>query len=78
MVVQEVQKYSQPPPLIGFSGIPHAVLFCFVLFCFVLFCFKRFYLFYVYEHTVAVFSHTRRGHQIPSQVFVSHHVVAGN
>jgi hypothetical protein len=35
------------------------------------------YLFYVYEYTVAVFRHTRRGHQIPLQMVVSHHVVAG-
>jgi hypothetical protein len=36
------------------------------------------YLFYVCEYTVAVFRHTRRGHQIPLQMVVSHHVVAGN
>jgi len=34
-------------------------------------------LFIVYEYTVAVFRHTRRGHQISLQVVVSHHVVAG-
>jgi hypothetical protein len=38
--------------------------------------FKKF-LFYVYEYTVAVFRHIRRGHQIPCQMGVSHHVVAG-
>jgi hypothetical protein len=32
----------------------------------------------VYEYTVAVFRHTRRGHHIPLQMVVSHHVVAGN
>jgi hypothetical protein len=37
-----------------------------------------FILFYLHEYTVAVFSHTRRGHQIPLQIVVSHHVVAGN
>jgi hypothetical protein len=26
---------------------------------------KNMHLFYVYEYTIAVFSHTRRGHQIP-------------
>jgi hypothetical protein len=35
-------------------------------------------LFYVCEYTVAVFRHTRRGHCIPLQMVVSHHVVAGN
>ena len=35
------------------------------------------YLFNVYECTVAVFRHTRRGHRIPLQMVVSHHVVAG-
>jgi hypothetical protein len=39
---------------------------------------KVIYLFYLYEYTVAVFSHTRRGHLIPIQMVVSHHVVAGN
>jgi hypothetical protein len=33
---------------------------------------------YVYEYIVAVFRHTRRGHQIPLQMVVNHHVVAGN
>ena len=36
------------------------------------------FVFYVYEYTVAVFRHTRRGHQILLQMVVSHHVVAGN
>jgi hypothetical protein len=36
-----------------------------------------FFKIYLYEYIVAVFRHTRRGHQIPLQVVVSHHVVAG-
>jgi hypothetical protein len=37
------------------------------------------YLFiYLFEYAVAIFRHTRRGHWIPLQVVVSHHVVAGN
>jgi hypothetical protein len=36
------------------------------------------YFLYVYEDTFAVFRHTRRGHRIPLQMVVSHHVVAGN
>jgi hypothetical protein len=41
--------------------------------------FFRLYLSYIYdEYTVAVFRHTRRGHRIPLQMVVSHHVVAGN
>jgi hypothetical protein len=39
---------------------------------------KIIYLFNVYEYTVAVFRHTRRGHQISLQMVVSHHVIAGN
>jgi hypothetical protein len=35
-------------------------------------------LFNVCEYTEAVFRHTRRGHRIPLQMVVSHHVVAGN
>jgi hypothetical protein len=34
--------------------------------------------FIYYEYAVAVFRHTRRGHQISLQMVVSHHVVAGN
>ena len=40
--------------------------------------FLKVYLFYVYEYTVALFRHTRRGHWIPLQMVVSHHEVAGN
>jgi hypothetical protein len=35
------------------------------------------YLFIICKYTVAVFRHTRRGHQISLQMVVSHHVVAG-
>jgi hypothetical protein len=40
--------------------------------------FFKIYSFYIGEYTVSVFRHTRRGHQIPLQMVVSHHVVAGN
>jgi hypothetical protein len=39
---------------------------------------KKKHIYFMYEYTVAVFTHTRRGHQIPLQMLVSHHVVAGN
>jgi hypothetical protein len=43
------------------------------------FFFLRFvYFFYLYEYTAAVFRYTRRGHWIPLQMVVSHHVVVGN
>jgi hypothetical protein len=42
------------------------------------FLFLKICLFHVCEYTVAVFRHSRREHQIPSQMVVSHHVVAGN
>jgi hypothetical protein len=35
-------------------------------------------LFIICKYTVAVFRHSRRGHQILLQMVVSHHVVAGN
>jgi hypothetical protein len=35
-------------------------------------------LFIIHKHIVAVFRHTRRGHQISLQMVVSHHVVARN
>jgi hypothetical protein len=31
----------------------------------------------IFKYTVAVFRHTRRGHQISLRMVVSHHVVAG-
>jgi hypothetical protein len=40
--------------------------------------FLNIYIFYLYDYTVAVFRHTRRGRQILLQMVVSHHVVAGN
>jgi len=49
-----------------------------VLFCWVAFFKKGFiYLFFYIMNTVAVSLHNRRGHQIPLQMVVSHHVVAG-
>ena len=42
-----------------------------------LFFLRFIYLFYVYEHTITLFRHTRRGHQIPLQMVASHHVGAG-
>ena len=42
------------------------------------FLFKIIYLFYVYEHTVAVFRHTRRGHLDPITNGYELHMVAGN
>jgi hypothetical protein len=48
------------------------------IYMYVYICIYMTYLFYVYEHTVTVFRHTRRGHQIPLQMVESHHVVAGN
>jgi hypothetical protein len=61
------------------------VWFCFILvylgFLCVCFLFFKIYLFmYVFiicKYSVAVFRHTRRGHQISSWMVVSHHVVAG-
>ena len=40
-----------------------------------LFCLLFIDWFYVYGYTVAVFMDTKRGHQIPSQMVVNHHVV---
>ena len=38
---------------------------------------QKIYLFIICKYTVAVFRHSRRGRQIPLQMFVGHHVVAG-
>jgi hypothetical protein len=40
--------------------------------------FLKVYLFYLYEYTVDVFRHTRRGHQIQLQMVVSHRMAAVN
>jgi len=47
-----------------------------MFFNFYLFIFNI-YLFIICKYTVAVSIHTRRGHQIPLQMAVSHRVVAG-
>jgi hypothetical protein len=39
--------------------------------------FLKIYLFIICKYAVAVFRHLRRGHRIPLQMVVSHHVVAG-
>jgi hypothetical protein len=43
-----------------------------------LFSFLKIYLFYKCEYTEVVFRHTRRGHQIPLKMVVSHYVFVGN
>jgi hypothetical protein len=46
---------------------------------FILFPFLKNYLFYVYEYTITLLKHTRRGHiRSHYKMVVSHHVVAGN
>jgi hypothetical protein len=58
-----------------FSLHTHLLSFHKALFTFL---FKIFiYLFYLYEYTVADFRQTRRGHWIPLQMVVSHHVASG-
>ena len=47
-------------------------------FVFVFVYFFKIYLFNICEYIVAVFRHTRRGHQVLLQIVVSHHGVAGN
>jgi hypothetical protein len=49
---------------LAFFNITH-FFFCFI------------YLFIICKYTVAVFRHSRRGHQISLRMVVSHHVVAG-
>ena len=41
------------------------------------FIYKDLLIIIIWNHTVAVFRHTRRGHQISLQMVVRHHVVAG-
>jgi hypothetical protein len=41
------------------------------------FFFLRF-IYLMYKYNIAVFRHTRRGHQIPLQMIVSYQVVTGN
>jgi hypothetical protein len=44
---------------------------------FFFFFFLKIYLLIICKYTVAVFRHSRRGHQISLGMVVSHHVVAG-
>jgi hypothetical protein len=53
-----------------------SLLFLAFLFFFFFFFFKDLFII-IHKYTVAVFKHTRRGHQISLWVVVSHHVVAG-
>jgi hypothetical protein len=39
--------------------------------------FPEIYLFIICKYTVAVFRHIRRGHRVPLQMVVSHHVFGG-
>jgi hypothetical protein len=48
------------------------------LYCIFFLLFKKTYLFYVYEYTADVFTHTRRGLQIPLQMVGRQLVAAGN
>ena len=41
------------------------------------FLFFKIYLFIICKYTVAVFRHSKRGHQISLRMVVSHHMVAG-
>jgi hypothetical protein len=63
-----------PGPSVGL------VLFFVFLFLILLlfFIYLFIYLFNICEYTVTLFRHTRRRHQIPLQMVVSFHVVAGN
>jgi hypothetical protein len=74
-----VSKVEVHRILLGAEQVLYGTLtFYFILFYFI---FLRFiyYVFYAYEYTTtALFRHTRRGHQTPLQMVVSHHVVAGN
>jgi hypothetical protein len=84
-VAKDDLKFLTLLSLFLFFLLSFFVLFCFLFLLFFFlkigfsFSFLRFiYLFYVYEYAIALFRHTRRGHQIPLQMVVSHHVIAGN
>jgi hypothetical protein len=49
-----------------------------LIFFFFFFFFKSYLFIIICKYTVAVFGHSRRGHQIPLEMVVSHHVVAEN
>jgi hypothetical protein len=63
-------------PLILLIGVEIGKGF-FCLSCFVCLRFSYF-MFYLYEYTVAAFKQSRIGHQISLLMVVSHHVVARN
>jgi hypothetical protein len=55
----------------------HFTLWIEAKFFFFFFFFLKIYLLIICKYTVAVFRHSRRGHQISLGMVVSHHVVAG-
>jgi hypothetical protein len=71
------QRHLPPSPALADLSF-YFILFYFILFYFILFYFLRFIYSFMYVSTMSFFRHTRRGHQIPLQIVVSHHVVAGN
>ena len=75
----ELRTFGRAVSALTLWAISPAPFFCLFVcfgFFFFFFFFKKIY--FIYEYTVTVFSHTRRQHQIPLQMVVSHHVVAGN
>ena len=64
-------QWKERPLVLSWLGRVYIYFFV-CSFSFSFFFFFRFI--YLYEYIVAVFGHTRRGHQIPLQMVVSHHV----
>ena len=62
---------------VGCITVPRSNLSTVCLFVCLFVC-ELFIYFNVSEYPVVVFRHTRRGHRIPLQMLVSHHVVARN
>ena len=54
------------------------ILFCFNLFIYMCVCTLHTHTHTHTKYTVTLFRHTRKGHWIPLQMVVNHHVVAGN
>ena len=65
------------PSLSSFENGLYSLTMLALLLLLLLLFFIKIYLSHVYEYTVAVFRHTRRGHQISLRMVVSHHMIAG-
>ena len=79
--MQGPEGSGEPPKMQGPEGSGDINVRCYARLYFILFFFfslrPKDLNIIIHKYTVAIFRHTRRGHQISLQMAVSHHVFAG-